>query len=398
MNILIMKNRWLFILFITLSFYGQTNTEIHVFDIKKDGENYVLENRKNVSNNSGYDSQPFFYDNSKIIFASSRNGNTDIALVDLKQENPKINFISNTENGGEYSPQRIPNSNHISAVRLDNNGLQRFYSYHLKTKKTIELIPDLKVAYPAWFDKNTVVSSVIVNDSLHLVLSDLKQKTNTTVAKMVGRSVHRIPNTELISFISKENEDFWLLKSINPKTKEIKTITSVGKTEDVTWLPDGSLLIPNQSEIYKFNPKTDQKPTLFFSFSDENINAISRMAVNADGTKIALVAEVSPEYLAEEQLKGYNTRDIDAFLKPFAIDVKVYRFPNTLRYEGLEKMRENYASFFEKTPDLHCKILKRMVYKDKVIDHELVTANGKNFKAVAIYEMKNGKIVSVTFM
>ena len=69
-----------------------------------------------------------------------------------------------------------------------------------------------------------------------------------------------------------------------------------------------------------------------------------------------------------------------------------------MRYEGLEKMRGNYASFFEKTPDLHCKILKRMVYKDKVIDHELVTANGKNFKAVAIYEMKNGKIVSVTFM
>ncbi|PQJ80873.1 hypothetical protein BTO18_02535 [Polaribacter porphyrae] len=113
---------------------------------------------------------------------------------------------------------------------------------------------------------------------------------------------------------------------------------------------------------------------------------------------MAIVAEVSPRYLAEEQLKAYNNRDIDAFLKPFSKNVKVYRFPDKLNYEGIEKMRENYASFFKNTPDLHCKILKRIVYQDKVIDHELVTANGNTFKAVAIYTMKNGKIATVTFM
>ncbi|APZ48200.1 hypothetical protein BW723_17505 [Polaribacter reichenbachii] len=122
------------------------------------------------------------------------------------------------------------------------------------------------------------------------------------------------------------------------------------------------------------------------------------MTVNTTSTKLAIVAEVSPEYLAEEQLQGYNKRDIDAFLKPYAKNVKVYNFPNQLNYEGVEKMRENYASFFKNTPDLHCKILKRIVFKDKVIDHELVTVNGKTFKAVAIYTIKNGKITSVTFM
>jgi len=61
-------------------------------------------------------------------------------------------------------------------------------------------------------------------------------------------------------------------------------------------------------------------------------------------------------------------------------------------------MRERYASFFKNTSDLHCKILKRIVHKDKIIDHELVTANGRIFKAVAIYTIKNGKISSVTFL
>ena len=45
--------------------------------------------------------------------------------------------------------------------------------------------------------------------------------------------------------------------------------------------------------IYKFDPKKDKNPSVFFRFTDENINNISRIAVNSDGTKLALVAEVS---------------------------------------------------------------------------------------------------------
>lgn len=376
--------------------FAQINTEIHLFDIVKTGENYVLENGKNISNNDGYDSQPYFYNDNIVLFSSTRNGQTDIAKYNVRDH--KLSYINDTKNGSEYSPQKIPNAKNVSAVRLDTDGLQRFYNYNFKTGKNIEIIPDLKVAYPSWYDKNTVVAAVIVNDSLHLIVSDLKKKTNTTVAKMVGRSIHKIPNSNLVSFVSKENKDYWMLKSLNPKTQEIKTITSLGKSEDITWLINGTILIADGKSIYKFNPTKDKQPSLFYSFTDDNINNISRITVNAISSKLAIVAEISPEYLAKAQLKGYNNRDIDAFLKPFAKDVKVYRFPNTLDYEGLDKMRENYAPFFKNTPDLHCKILKRIVYKDKVIDHELVTANGRTFKAVAIYVMKNGKIVSVTFM
>jgi hypothetical protein len=393
-----MKQLTLFFIFFSSVIFSQINTEIHVFDLFKDGEKYLLKNGKNLSNNPGYDSQPYFFDDSRVIFASTRNGNTDIALYDLKQNNPEFYYISQTEKGGEYSPQRIPFSSDVSAVRLDDNGLQRFYRYHYKTKKPTELIADLKVAYPAWFDKKTVVAVSIVNDSLELFVCDLKMKKNISVAKHVGRSVHKIPNSELMSFTSKENKENWVLKSLNPKTNEIKTITSLGKSEDVTWLPNGILLISKGNSIYQFNPKKDKQPKLFFSFTDKNIHNISRITVNSNGTKLALVAEVSPEYLAQEQLDGYNNRDIEAFLKPYAKNVKVYKYPNKLNYEGLEKMRVAYANFFKNTKDLHCKLLKRIVHKNKVIDYEFVTANGHTFKAVAIYTMENGKIISVTFM
>lgn len=393
-----MKNLPLFLLFFSSYYFAQTNTEIHVYDIVTEGEKRVLKNGINISNNKGYDSQPFFYDATKVIFSSTRNGHTDIALYDLEKENSTISYLSNTENGGEYSPQRIPNSNNISAVRLDKDGLQRFYNYDFTTTKSTEIIPNLKVAYPNWLNKNTVIAVAIVNDSLDLIISDLKKKTNTSVAKNVGRSVHQIPNSNLISFISKENKDFWLIKSLDPKTKEIKTITSVGLSEDVTWLPNGVLLISKENSIYQFNTKKDKYPSLFYRFSDENINNISRIAVNSNGTKLAIVAEVSPEYLAQEQLDGYNNRAINAFLKPYAENVKVYHYPTKFNYEGLDNMRKEYEDFFKNTTDLHCKLLNRIVHKNQVIDHELVTANGNTFKVVAIYTIENGKIVSVTFL
>ena len=79
----------LFFLGISTSIFCQTNTEIHVFDILLDSENYLLKNGKNISNNEGYDSQPYFYDLEKILYASSRNGNTEIVLANLNSDSKK---------------------------------------------------------------------------------------------------------------------------------------------------------------------------------------------------------------------------------------------------------------------------------------------------------------------
>lgn len=381
-------------LLIPIISYSQMNTEIHLFDIESKKGKLKLVNGRNISNNDGYDSQPHFYNDNIILFASTRNGQTDIAKYNVRDH--KLSYINSTPQGGEYSPQKIPNSKNVSAVRLDKDGKQRFYKYDFKTGKDTELIEDLVVAYPMWYDKNTLISSAIVNDSLQLFVSDIKKKTNTMVSKNVGRSFHKIPNSTLVSFMKKNGKN-WEVWSLNPKSKETKKITSTATAQDICWLPNGTILIPFKNGIYKFNPKTDKTWSIFHQFQDKNINNISRITVNNIANQLAITAEVSPRALAEEQLKGYNNRDIEAFLKPYAKNVKVYTFPNTLNYEGIDEMRKRYTPFFENTPDLHCKVLKRIVNGNKVIDEEYVTANGNNFKAVAIYEITNGKISSVYF-
>ena len=106
----------------------------------------------------------------------------------------------------------------------------------------------------------------------------------------------------------------------------------------------------------------------------------------------------TPEILVQRQLNGYNFRNIDAFLEPYADDIELYEFPNTLIGKGKENMRKMYAEMFEKTPNLHCEIKGRIVQGNVVIDKEHVRFGDKFLDATAIYHIENEKIKKVYFI
>lgn len=118
------------------------------------------------------------------------------------------------------------------------------------------------------------------------------------------------------------------------------------------------------------------------------------------GTAMAAIAQDSAEQLAQAQLEGYNTRNIEAFLAPYAEDVAVYTFPQNLQYQGKAAMRETYAQMFNDLPDLHCTLVSRMVQGNVVIDQESVVFRSGEppLKAIAIYKIRNGKIAEVYFI
>ncbi|WP_206352064.1 nuclear transport factor 2 family protein [Tautonia rosea] len=101
------------------------------------------------------------------------------------------------------------------------------------------------------------------------------------------------------------------------------------------------------------------------------------------------------ERIVQQQLDAYNRRDIDGFLETYAEEVTLSNFPDGLLSTGIDAMRTRYGAFFDRTPDLHAEVTQRIVQGDYVIDHEQVTAQGREFGAVAIYLVKNGKIQNV---
>ncbi len=132
----------------------------------------------------------------------------------------------------------------------------------------------------------------------------------------------------------------------------------------------------------------------------QNVRSIAYVIKSGHVFRPDTIVKSTPEQLAQQQLNAYNAGNIDAFLEPYADDVRVYSFPDKLQYQGKELMRKNYADFFKNTPDLHCELVNRMVMGNTVIDQERVTGFGNGFEleAIAIYKIVNGKIAEVYFI
>jgi len=417
----------LLFLFSVLGF-SQTNPEIFLFDLETSSSKIELKNPKNLSNNDGYDNQPSFLNDRYILFASNRNGQTDIAKYDLRYNSKS--WLNYTE-GGEYTPLKIPNKNEVSAVRLDKDGKQRLYGYDMSNGDSSELIQDLVVAYYTWFDDNTIISAVIEADDLNLYVSNLQDGRSRKYATKVGRSFHRIPNSELVSFISKDTENQWQIKSLNPITGATKLIANtMPGVEDICWLNNRTILSGKDNVLYKLTLRKDNNWKLVTDLSSSGITKITRLATNPEGDKLLIAGDIdipttaetdenttqtettkseesttkpitetsALEAIVQRNLEAYNARDIDAFMKDYADDVKLYAYPNTLQTEGKDAMRKSYSDWFNNVKDLRAFVKKRIVIDNKVIDEEHVTANGKIINAVAIYEVENGKISKVTFI
>ncbi|TDO93996.1 amidohydrolase family protein [Flavobacterium sp. 245] len=130
----------------------------------------------------------------------------------------------------------------------------------------------------------------------------------------------------------------------------------------------------------------------------ENLTKINKVINQGTVFNPNEILKDTPEILVQRQLNGYNFRNIDAFLEPYAEDVELYDYPNTLIAKGKEKIRGNYQKMFENTPNLHCEIKGRIVQGNIVIDQEHVLFGDKYLDATAIYHIENGKIKKVYFI
>lgn len=275
----------LFITLVTLPLIAQTNTEIHLFGLSQKNGQLKLSPSKNISNSKGYNSQPFFMEDNKIIYAGTRDGNTEIIQYEKGDE---IVFNKSTK-GGEYSPQPIPGSPSISAVRLDPDGYQRLYAYNNKNRTSEEIMKNAVVAYYVWKDATTVVSADIVDEKLHLVIHNTSTQKSVDLGIEVGRSFHKIPSSNLVSFIDKSKTP-WEVKSIDTETQEINQITTLPSgIEDINWLDSNTLLATKGNSLYiKQNGKDWE---LLKRFEDKNLQTLSRIAVSKDRSLLAIVSE-----------------------------------------------------------------------------------------------------------
>jgi hypothetical protein len=104
--------------------------------------------------------------------------------------------------------------------------------------------------------------------------------------------------------------------------------------------------------------------------------------------------------LIQRQLDAYNAKDVEGWLSTYAADAQQFNLHGDCLASGHAQMRQRITSRFAE-PDLHARLLNRVVMANIVIDHELVTRNfaqGKGeMEMLCIYEIAHGLIQKASF-
>ncbi len=284
------KHLFVFVFLFSYSFFAQNSTEIYVFDIAPAYEGLELLNFQNISKNDGYNNQPFFTSNETILFAGNNEGQSDIAKYDLNEKTKK--WVNQKTEGGEYSPQKFPSNNDVAAVRLDKNGLQRLYKYSFETGTSTGLIENLQVAYFAFYNDKTILSTVLDGEKMDLVLIDVASKKADTIFRNAGRTIQKIPNTNSMSYslINEEgNLDLYML-DMGSYESFFVTELPIG-IQDYVWLNDTQILVGSGNKLYMYDTLGEPEWNRIASLEEFGIKNITRMAVSPNGKKLAIVGE-----------------------------------------------------------------------------------------------------------
>ncbi|MBV8604637.1 MAG: nuclear transport factor 2 family protein [Pelomonas sp.] len=107
----------------------------------------------------------------------------------------------------------------------------------------------------------------------------------------------------------------------------------------------------------------------------------------------------TPLATAQAQLDAYNARNMLALLSCYAEDAELYGVGGELLAKGHDQLRARFQMRFGE-PDLHARLLSRMVVGRVVVDSESITRNFPEglgtVEYLGVYEIEGGVIRRAT--
>jgi putative hydrolase of HD superfamily len=108
----------------------------------------------------------------------------------------------------------------------------------------------------------------------------------------------------------------------------------------------------------------------------------------------------SPLAVVQAQLDAFNAKDIDALMRAYAPDAEQFALHGERLASGHAEIRPRYEARFTE-PDLHARLLSRIVMGNIVTDYEVITRNFPEgvgtLEMLCIYEVADGRIRRASF-
>jgi dipeptidyl aminopeptidase/acylaminoacyl peptidase len=259
-----------------------------------------------VSVAPGYDNQPNFSpDGTKILFAANRD-DKQIDVYVFDRASGKVTQLTQTaenENSPTYLPAGIGAPGGFSVVQseFDSSGgrpaapIQRLWRFGADGKSPQLVLAAINpVGYHAWIDADRLVLFVLGQQGkpATLQLADVKTGKRDVLAADIGRSLHRIPNTRLASFVQRESSGEYWIKQIDVTSRKIEPLVKAaeGSSErDYAWMPDGTtILMAARTKVMSWTRGAAGWSEVFDGEAHQ-LGAITRLAVSPKGDAVAMV-------------------------------------------------------------------------------------------------------------
>ncbi|MVM35392.1 hypothetical protein GO755_35555 [Spirosoma sp. HMF4905] len=274
--------------------FGQGPPDADIFLVELTGKNQSMQVGKpvNITQRKGYDNQPSFTpDGQQILFtAMHEDGQTDIYRYDLQQKS--TTQLTKTPEG-EYSPTVMPDQAYFSVIRMEMDKTQRLWKFPISGngEPTLILQNVKPVGYHCWLTPDWLALFILGKPN-SLQLAHVSTGDTTRIEGSIGRSLHKIPGKNALSFVHKRTETEWEIKQLDLKTKQITNIApTLPGSEDFVWTPDGTLLMGKGPILYQLNPRNGQNWTQVADLSSVGVKQLTRLAIDPKGTKLALVGQ-----------------------------------------------------------------------------------------------------------
>jgi len=288
---------------------ARPDTEIYLAPLTSANGQLSVGTPLNITNNPGYDNQPFFTpDGKSVLFASARGAlsatmaggapQTDIYRYAIVSRT--IEPITQTAES-EYSPTVMPDGARISVVRAEADGRQRLWKVTPGSSgNTVELLlPEMEpVGYQAWADDRVVALFILGERGgpATLQLVDTKSGQIRVIATDIGRSILRMPGEpHRVSFVQREragDQTTLTVKAVDPASGAVTTLTPAvegSREADLAWTPDGTLLMAKDDVLYAWTRgQTGWKQVA--SLKQLGLSGVTRLAVSPAGDLLAVVA------------------------------------------------------------------------------------------------------------
>lgn len=272
---------------------GLPQTDIWLADINQG----TTANPVKINPTVGYNNQPHFSVDGSIIYYtremphSQKGAQTDIAAYDINSGKTRM---VNSNDLSEYSPTPIPGKNALSVIEVEADQRQRLWSIDIDSGDMSLLLPAVEpVGYQAWINDNSV-AMFILGDTFTLQTAEIGDGAAAIIAENIGRSIRRHPFTGEILYVDKNSEP-WEITAVNVLTGEKHMVMPLfPANEDFTIDGNGTYWTGKGNKLYSRLPE-DESWTLVADYSTSGIGNITRLAIDAASSKIAMVSDHESE-------------------------------------------------------------------------------------------------------